>query len=126
MFTANTLLSFLDHLVSALSIVLFVNLFVAIFYTSSSYDDDVNATTGYYNYYAASSDPTSSQFQLDISTIITIVTTTLHLISFLLWLNITLYYIGDITHYCTLIIELIVGGETKKRVGGVGVRRLLL
>ena len=125
MFTANTLLSFLDHLVSALSIVLFVNLFVAIFYTSSSYDDDVNATTGHYNY-AASSDPTSSQFQLDISTIITIVTTTLHLISFLLWLNITLYYIGDITHYCTLIIELIVGGETKKRVGGVGVRRLLL
>ena len=125
MFTANTLLSFLDHLVSALSIVLFVNLFVAIFYTTSYDDDDVNATTGYYNYYAASSDPTS-QFQLDISKIITIVTTTLHLIAFLLWLNITLYYIGDITHYCTLIIELIVGGETKKRVGGVGVRRLLL
>ena len=125
MFTANTLLSFLDHLVSALSIVLFVNLFVAILYTTSSYDD-VNATTGHYNYYGASSDPTSSQFQLDISTIITIVTTTLHLISLLLWLNITLYYIGDITHYCTLIIELIVGGETKKRVGGVGVRRLLL
>ena len=126
MFTANTLLSFLDHLVSALSIVLFVNLFVATFHTTSYDDDDVNATTGHYNYYAASSDPTSSQFQLDISTIITIVTTTLHLISFLLWLNITLYYIGDITHYCTLIIELIVGGETKKRVGGVGVRRLLL
>ena len=125
MFTANTLLSFLDHLVSALSVVLFVNLFVATFYTTS-YDDDVNATTGYYNYYAASSDPTSSQFELDISTIITIVTTTLHLISFLLWLNITLYYIGDITHYCTLIIELIVGGETKKRVGGVGEQRLLL
>ena len=124
MFTANTLLSFLDHLVSALSIVLFVNLFVAIFYTTS-YDDDFNATTGYY-YYAASSDQTTFQFQLDISTIITIVTTTLHLIAFLLWLNITLYYIGDITHYCTLIIELIVGGETKKRVGGVGVRRLLL
>ena len=125
MFTANTLLSFLDHLVSALSIVLFVNLFTAIFYTTS-YDDDVNAIPGYYNIYAASSDQTTSQFQLDISTIITIVTTTLHLISFLLWLNITLYYIGDITHYCTLIIELIVGGETKKRVGGVGVRRLLL
>lgn len=122
MFTANTLLSFLDHLVSALSIVLFVNLFVAIFYTTS-YDDNVNATTGHYNYYAASSDPTSSQ--LDISTIITIVTTTLHLISFLLWLNITLYYIGDITHYCTLIIELIVGGGDR-RGGGVGVRRLLL
>src|SRR6056300_1471702 len=110
MFTANTLLSFLDYLVSSLSIVLFFNLFTAIFYTS--------ATSSYYDVNAIAQ-------QLDISTIITIVTTTLHLISFLLWLNITLYYIGDITHYCTLIIELIVGGGNR-RGGGVGVRRLLL
>ena len=116
MFTANTLLSFLDYLVSSLSIVLFFNLFTAIFYTSATNNntsyDDVNAIA-----------------QLDISTIITIVTTTLHLISFLLWLNITLYYIGDITHYCTLFIELIAGGSgnsEEKRGRGVSVRRLLL
>ena len=100
MFTADLFLQFLDILVSTLSILTFYNIYTIIYSTNSDiiplyYIKDTAATTYFYGGISSS----------DLSIIISVATTTIQLICFLLWLHITLHYLGDILNYCSVVIE---------------------
>jgi len=113
MFTADLFLQFLDLLVSTLSILTFYNIYTIIY---SSTDNDIiplyyikdtaslSTTTYYYGGISSS----------DLSIIISVATTTIQLICFLLWLHITLHYLGDILNYCSAVIERI---EKQSKLG---------
>lgn len=105
MFQLNQVLTlqFLDILVSTLSILTFYNIYTIIYSTDDNlslyYIKDtaaISATTTYYYGGISSS---------DLSIIISVATTTIQLICFLLWLHITLHYLGDILNYCSVVIE---------------------
>ena len=104
MFTADLFLQFLDLLVSTLSILTFYNIYTIIYSTEVIplyYIKDtaaISTTTTYYYGGISSS---------DLSIIISVATTTIQLICFLLWLHITLHYLGDILNYCSVVIECI-------------------
>lgn len=110
MFTADLFLQFLDLLVSTLSILTFYNIYTIIYSTGNDniplYYIKDTATTTYYNYRGISSS--------DLSIIISVATTTIQLICFLLWLHITLHYLGDILNYCSAVIERI---EKQSKLG---------
>ena len=103
MFTADLFLQFLDILVSTLSILTFYNIYTIIYSTNNDIvplyyikDTAISATSTYYYGGISSS---------DLSIIISVATTTIQLICFLLWLHITLHYLGDILNYCSVVIE---------------------
>ena len=108
MFTADLFLQFLDILVSTLSILTFYNIYTIIYSTDDNlslyYIKDTAATTYYYGGISSS----------DLSIIISVATTTIQLICFLLWLHITLHYLGDILNYCSVVIERI---EKQSKLG---------
>ena len=109
MFTADLFLQFLDLLVSTLSILTFYNIYTIIYST----DNDIvplyyvkDTATTYYYYGGISTS--------DLSIIISVATSTIQLICFLLWLHITLHYLGDILNYCSVVIERI---EKQSKLG---------
>lgn len=76
---------------------------------------------------------------IDIASVITTTTIILQYIIFLLWLRITIYFLGDILNFCqyittivTRVVDSIVGGRRATRradqgqVGAVGARRICL
>jgi len=109
MFAADLFLQFLDLLVSTLSILTFYNIYTIIYSTEDNLSlfKDTTAISATYYYYGGISSS-------DLSIIISVATTTIQLICFLLWLHITLHYLGDILNYCSAVIERI---EKRSKLG---------
>ena len=109
MFTADTFLSFLDILVNTIGTFTFINIY----------------STIYYSFSYTSSSPSPSSSDIHLSTIISIITTILHLFIFLLWVHITLHYTNDILNYRAAVIAW-VGNTKRSRMVVAGTTRRLL